>query len=251
MERRSRADRQRLPSAPLRSGRPRANPGGTAQGGAARHIQRPAVRDPGLPRQGMNRFEGGSNDGVRIAPRVQYAGGGGIMVLLASEMSVRGTQRAPDSLDRTPLLAPYREPMNVVKLILFPGQRPRSVTGFRAMSYPLSHHPAPRWYDTQNPTCAEVQVGLRFPSSGASRARTGDPLLAKQVLSQLSYGPMSPPGGGTFKIRKPTGGWKNHAPAQSAERGRQMEGTGLAKPPPGGDNCLLLSTGRCEGGNPG
>ena len=29
-----------------------------------------------------------------------------------------------------------------------------------------------------------------FTISGASRARTGDPLLAKQVLSQLSYGPL-------------------------------------------------------------
>ena len=28
------------------------------------------------------------------------------------------------------------------------------------------------------------------PSGGASRDRTDDPLLAKQVLSQLSYGPM-------------------------------------------------------------
>jgi hypothetical protein len=28
-------------------------------------------------------------------------------------------------------------------------------------------------------------------AGGADRDRTGDPLLAKQVLSQLSYGPMS------------------------------------------------------------
>ena len=28
-------------------------------------------------------------------------------------------------------------------------------------------------------------------SGGADRDRTGDPLLAKQVLSQLSYGPIS------------------------------------------------------------
>ena len=33
-----------------------------------------------------------------------------------------------------------------------------------------------------------LEQGFAF-SSGASRARTGDPLLAKQVLSQLSYGP--------------------------------------------------------------
>ena len=30
---------------------------------------------------------------------------------------------------------------------------------------------------------------FNYLPSGASRARTGDPLLAKQVLSQLSYGP--------------------------------------------------------------
>src|SRR3982751_5532582 len=31
---------------------------------------------------------------------------------------------------------------------------------------------------------------VRRPGGGASRDRTDDPLLAKQVLSQLSYGPM-------------------------------------------------------------
>ena len=31
--------------------------------------------------------------------------------------------------------------------------------------------------------------GSDFEVSGADRDRTGDPLLAKQVLSQLSYGP--------------------------------------------------------------
>ena len=31
---------------------------------------------------------------------------------------------------------------------------------------------------------------VRCPGGGASRDRTDDPLLAKQVLSQLSYGPM-------------------------------------------------------------
>ena len=30
----------------------------------------------------------------------------------------------------------------------------------------------------------------RLPDGGASRDRTDDPLLAKQVLSQLSYGPV-------------------------------------------------------------
>ena len=31
----------------------------------------------------------------------------------------------------------------------------------------------------------------RHPTGGARRDRTADPLLAKQVLSQLSYGPLS------------------------------------------------------------
>src|SRR5579885_1262693 len=31
---------------------------------------------------------------------------------------------------------------------------------------------------------------IHVETGGASRDRTGDPLLAKQVLSQLSYGPM-------------------------------------------------------------
>jgi hypothetical protein len=35
--------------------------------------------------------------------------------------------------------------------------------------------------------CGLLQRDLR--TGGASRDRTGDPLLAKQVLSQLSYGP--------------------------------------------------------------
>ena len=42
-------------------------------------------------------------------------------------------------------------------------------------------------------------------SGGASRDRTGDPLLAKQVLSQLSYGPFDqvalPGDGGSGKSR--------------------------------------------------
>ena len=35
--------------------------------------------------------------------------------------------------------------------------------------------------------CAAIDAG--FYTGGASRDRTDDPLLAKQVLSQLSYGP--------------------------------------------------------------
>ncbi len=39
------------------------------------------------------------------------------------------------------------------------------------------------------PFCAEVIAGGLLVFSGADRDRTGDPLLAKQVLSQLSYRP--------------------------------------------------------------
>jgi hypothetical protein len=39
------------------------------------------------------------------------------------------------------------------------------------------------------PFCAEVVAGRLLRISGADRDRTGDPLLAKQVLSQLSYRP--------------------------------------------------------------
>jgi hypothetical protein len=49
--------------------------------------------------------------------------------------------------------------------------------------------------------------GLRKPafeqsrrSGGADRDRTGDPLLAKQVLSQLSYSPVSMVGLGRFEL---------------------------------------------------
>ena len=54
------------------------------------------------------------------------------------------------------------------------------------------------------------------PTGGADRDRTGDPLLAKQVLSQLSYSPtgipgaIEPPGLATAIGRKQTGfeaGW--------------------------------------------
>ena len=45
---------------------------------------------------------------------------------------------------------------------------------------------------------------------GAERDRTADPLLAKQVLSQLSYSPISSiarasPGSAIFRVRKPNG----------------------------------------------
>ena len=37
-----------------------------------------------------------------------------------------------------------------------------------------------------------IRSVIRLRPGGASRDRTDDPLLAKQVLSQLSYGPLSP-----------------------------------------------------------
>ena len=40
---------------------------------------------------------------------------------------------------------------------------------------------------------------LRYLIGGAERDRTADPLLAKQVLSQLSYSPTVPKGGGPGK----------------------------------------------------
>jgi hypothetical protein len=45
----------------------------------------------------------------------------------------------------------------------------------------------------------------RGPNGGASRDRTGDPLLAKQVLSQLSYGPAAsgPPHPGPASGERP------------------------------------------------
>jgi hypothetical protein len=47
----------------------------------------------------------------------------------------------------------------------------------------------------------ESLIEKRWPrrSGGARRDRTADPLLAKQVLSQLSYGPLV--FGGSGKIR--------------------------------------------------
>jgi hypothetical protein len=61
-----------------------------------------------------------------------------------------------------------------------------------------------------------TRLALRFVAvsldtnrfGGAERDRTADPLLAKQVLSQLSYSPISSiarasPGSATFRVRKP------------------------------------------------
>jgi hypothetical protein len=44
-----------------------------------------------------------------------------------------------------------------------------------------------------------VRIAIPQVFGGARRDRTADPLLAKQVLSQLSYGPVTV--GGSGKIR--------------------------------------------------
>ncbi len=47
----------------------------------------------------------------------------------------------------------------------------------------------PRWVRAGNKKTRRIPMDTAGLFSGASRDRTGDPLLAKQVLSQLSYGP--------------------------------------------------------------
>ena len=44
-------------------------------------------------------------------------------------------------------------------------------------------------------SCFRLEVSSETKSGGANRDRTGDLLLAKQALSQLSYGPGSARGG--------------------------------------------------------
>ena len=54
-----------------------------------------------------------------------------------------------------------------------------------------------RWAEACRETLIRMTIGLSIPLNtslpkkfgGAGRDRTDDPLLAKQVLSQLSYGP--------------------------------------------------------------
>ena len=38
--------------------------------------------------------------------------------------------------------------------------------------------------------CSDIRINIGESYGGRGRARTGDPLLAKQVLSQLSYTPI-------------------------------------------------------------
>ena len=56
-------------------------------------------------------------------------------------------------------------------------------------------------------------------SCGARRVRTADLLLAKQALSRLSYGPVTP------------APWKGKAPLSSSIQGRSMVGLGGLEPP--------------------
>ena len=60
------------------------------------------------------------------------------------------------------------------------------------------------------------------PDGGADRDRTGDPLLAKQVLSQLSYSPVASLGHRTAQLRVPL--------APSAQRLRGMRVAPRAPP---------------------
>jgi hypothetical protein len=67
-----------------------------------------------------------------------------------------------------------------------------------------------------------------FTSGGASRDRTDDPLLAKQVLSQLSYGP-----GWTFVAGKAREGEVGEKPMSlsATPPGAKVVGLGGLEPP--------------------
>jgi hypothetical protein len=55
---------------------------------------------------------------------------------------------------------------------------------------PLRHHRS-SFPAGEDRALASASVPRREPAGGADRARTGDPLVANQVLSQLSYSPES------------------------------------------------------------
>jgi hypothetical protein len=86
-----------------------------------------------------------------------------------------------------------------------------------------------------------VCASLPVPPGGASRDRTGDPLLAKQVLSQLSYGPpiglvglggLEPPTSPLSGVRsnhlsyRPNQQTENVAPATPASPGGVLRNAG-------------------------
>jgi hypothetical protein len=56
-----------------------------------------------------------------------------------------------------------------------------------------------------NKNACESGAELVIPGGGAKRARTADPLLAKQVLYQLSYSPRN------LRVRRPRPGYTRHA----------------------------------------
>src|SRR5690606_38731450 len=69
----------------------------------------------------------------------------------------------------------------------------RSSTLFRASmdgSFQIVKEPLRRGEDDKGKKEASSLCRLSVPDGGADRDRTGDPLLAKQVLSQLSYSPV-------------------------------------------------------------
>src|SRR5438132_696308 len=66
---------------------------------------------------------------------------------------------------------------------------PKGVTLFRLVSWLNRQLAQPRASSTTPPS-SSLTAGLSSEVGGADRDRTDDPLLAKQVLSQLSYSPM-------------------------------------------------------------
>ncbi len=81
-----------------------------------------------------------------------------------------------------------------------------------ATSHIVKEHDAGPMPAIQSCVCAAIPHDLAQPG-GASRDRTDDPLLAKQVLSQLSYGPVI------------------SAISSPAVAGREMVGLGGLEPP--------------------
>jgi hypothetical protein len=55
----------------------------------------------------------------------------------------------------------------------------------------------------QHTSCAGRFVRTKMINGGGERDRTDDPLLAKQVLSQLSYTPILPGGSGWIRTNDP------------------------------------------------
>ena len=60
--------------------------------------------------------------------------------------------------------------------------------------------------EAQNRKTMPMKIPPATEAGGANRVRTGDLLLAKQALSQLSYGPARTPEGQHADTRSPSGG---------------------------------------------